>query len=61
MAAKSPGKIGDPRAIEALIHALENDTEPVRWYINQALNNITGETFDYNSADWQEWFQENQN
>jgi len=59
MAAKSLGEIGDSRATEALINTLENDTEAVRWYIIQALTNITGETFDKDIAEWQAWFQMN--
>ena len=60
MAARSLGEIGDPQATEALINALESDTESVRWYIIQALTNITGQTFDHNTIDWQAWFQQNQ-
>ena len=60
MAARSLGAIGDASAVEPLIIALENESESVRWYIIQALSNITGENFDHNAAKWRAWFQKNQ-
>jgi len=59
MAAKSLGTKGDSQATGALIFALENDTETVRWYIIQALANITGENFEHRVSEWQDWYQQN--
>ena len=60
MAARSLGQIGDPSATEALINALQNDTEAVGWYIIQAQTNITGQSFEHNITEWEEWLQQNQ-
>jgi HEAT repeat protein len=60
MAARSLGQIGDSSATEALINAMQNDTEAVRWYIIQALTNITGQSFEHNINEWEEWLQQKQ-
>jgi HEAT repeat protein len=60
MAAKSLGEIGDPRATKNLIEVLDCESESLRWYIVQALVNITGQDFNSDVTEWRGWYQKNQ-
>ena len=52
-------KIGDKRAVEALIAMLKDENEDFRGDIAFALRRITGKDFGDNQARWLGWWEEN--
>jgi hypothetical protein len=54
--------IGDKRAVEPLIKALNNKDKKIRQYAGEALQKITNHHFTFGSEDskkWQKWWDEN--
>jgi HEAT repeat protein len=50
------GRLGDRRAVEPLISALNDEDEAVREVVAKALESITGQAFDEDIGDWQSWW-----
>jgi hypothetical protein len=58
-AARVLGSINDPRAVEPLIAAVQDQDPSVRQEAAAALATITGKDFGQDHAKWQSWWQEN--
>ena len=57
-AAWSLGRIGDEQAIPALIEALNDTSEDVRWFSSWSLRTLTGEEFGPDYDTWSDWWAE---
>jgi len=55
-AAWSLGRIGDEQAIPALIDALNDTSEDVRWFSSWSLRTLTGEDFGPDYDTWSTWW-----
>jgi len=55
-AAWSLGRIGDEQAIPALIDALNDTSEDVRWFSSWSLRTLTGEDFGPDYDTWSAWW-----
>ena len=55
------GKIGDQRAVEPLIHVIQEQEPTLQSDAAQALTRITGQDFGVDPATWQEWWGKNKN
>jgi len=59
-AASELGRLGDPRAIEPLIRAFENDESIyVRGFAPDSLRKLTGEEIGDDAAAWRQWWEKN--
>jgi hypothetical protein len=50
------GKIGDPRAVLALISNIRDDDFDVRWFAQWALKKITRQDFGNDQHAWRQWW-----